>query len=81
MLENIGQAPPDKGAQDAATQISLHLGHGSLIDSTGRVEDDARRCGFGAGLIFALHHLKHPVNYADVTTKLQCRLTCTQVTS
>ena len=46
-IDALDQPTPDKGAQDAATQIGLHLGHGSLIDSTGRVEDDAQRAPAG----------------------------------
>jgi hypothetical protein len=41
------QAPADEGAQDTAAQICLYLGHSglidsSLIDSTGRLKNDAR---------------------------------------
>ncbi len=70
-IDALDQATPDKGAQDAATQISLHLGHGSLIDSTGRVEDDARRCGLGIGISFARHNLKHLVNHANMEVHMR----------
>jgi hypothetical protein len=43
-----------KGAQDATAQICLYLGHSGLVDSTGRVKDDAR------------HLLKHPIDCAYV---------------
>jgi hypothetical protein len=36
------QDPAHVGAQDASAQLGLYLGHSGLIDSTGRVEDDAR---------------------------------------
>ena len=44
-VTTLQQAPADEGAQDATAQISLYLGHSGGIDSTGRVEGDARsRC-------------------------------------
>ena len=65
---NIWLARANEGAQDAATQISLYLCHSGLIDSTGRVEDDARPCGWRGGINVALarHLLKHPVDCAYV---------------
>ena len=38
-LKALQQAPAHEGAQDAAAQGGLHLGHGGLIDCTGRVEN------------------------------------------
>ncbi len=48
------RGPSDEGAQDAFTQIGLHLCHGSRIDCTGRVKDETRRCGFDIGISLAL---------------------------
>ena len=66
-ITTLDQARPDKGAQNAAAQISLRFSRGNLIDSTGLVEDDARRCGLGIGISisFARHNLKHPIDHAD----------------
>ena len=41
-LETLQQAPPDKGAQDAAVQAGLHLAHGMRIHGGGWVEFDTR---------------------------------------
>ena len=41
-VTTLQQAQTHEGAQDAAAQICLYLRHGGLIDSTCRVEDDAR---------------------------------------
>ena len=38
-LKALQQAPAREGAQDAAAQGGLHLGHGGLIDAAGRVEN------------------------------------------
>jgi hypothetical protein len=38
----LDQAPADEGPQDASAQIGLYLGHSGLVDSTGRVKNDAR---------------------------------------
>ena len=69
-ITTLDQAPPDKGAQDTSTQVSLRLGHDSLVDSTGRVKNDARRGGFGIGIGIGIgvarHHLKHPIDHADM---------------
>ena len=67
-ITTLDQAPPDKGAQDASTQVSLRLGHDSLVDSTARVKNDARRGGFGIGIGIGVtrHHLKHPIDHADM---------------
>ena len=42
-IDTLDQTPAHEGAQDASTQICLHLGQSDGIDSTGRVKDDARR--------------------------------------
>ena len=42
------------------------MGHSGLIDSTGRVKDDARRRGLGIGLTLHRHFLKHAIDSADV---------------
>jgi hypothetical protein len=49
-VTTLQQSPADEGAQDVTAQIRLYLRHGGLIDSTGRVKDDARRRGLGIGL-------------------------------
>ena len=41
-VTTLQQTPAAEGAQDTSAQIGLHLGYSGLIDSTGRVEDDAR---------------------------------------
>ncbi len=68
------QTTPDKGAQNAAAQISLRFSHGNLIDSTDLVEDDARRCGLGIGISFARHNLKHPVNHANMEVHMRVQV-------
>ena len=60
------QAPAHEGARDASTQIGLHLGHSGLVDSTRRVEGDARWCGWRGGIGIARHFLKHPFDHTDV---------------
>ena len=72
-VTTLDQAAAHEGAQDAWAQIGLHLGHGSLVDSTGRVKTKVRRgkkhtrrCGLGIRINFTRHHLKHPVNYANM---------------
>ena len=67
-LKTLQQTPANEGAQDAAAQIDLYLGHSGLIDSTGRVKDDARPCGWRGGINVALarYFLKHPVDHTDV---------------
>ena len=40
------------------------MDHDSLVDSTGWVKNDVRRGGFGIGI--ARHHLKHPIDHADM---------------
>ena len=92
-LKALQQATTDKGAQDASAQGGLRLGRGSFVDCTGRLEDHVRRCRLGISIIISIsrHCLKHAVDHADMevhmlvqaraTTKLQCRLTCTQVMS
>jgi NH3-dependent NAD+ synthetase len=50
----LDKAPAHEGAQDAAAQNGLYLGHSGGIDSTGRVKDDAR------------HFLKHPIDRAHM---------------
>ena len=44
------------------------MGHSGLIDSTGRVKDDARRRGLGIGLTLHRHRhfLKHAIDQTDV---------------
>jgi hypothetical protein len=45
-VTTLQQAPAHEaieGTQDAAAQICMHLVHSDLVDSTGRVKDDARR--------------------------------------
>jgi hypothetical protein len=54
------QTPADESAQDAPSQVSLRLSHSGGIDSTGQVEDHARRRRWDIGV--ARHRLKHPVN-------------------
>jgi len=65
-LRTLQQTPANEGAQDAATQISLYLCHSGLIDSTGRVKDDAWRRGLGIGVALARHFLKHAIDHTDV---------------
>jgi hypothetical protein len=51
----LQQTTADKGAQNAAAQGGLCLGDGIRVDTTCRVEDDAR-----------LGSLKHPIDHADM---------------
>ena len=66
VVTTLQQVPAHEGAQDATTQIGLYLGHSCLVDSTGRVEDDARWCGLGIGVAHAWHFLKHAIDHTDV---------------
>ena len=43
-ITTLDQALPDKGAQDASTQVSLRMGHDGLVDSTGRVNPQGLPC-------------------------------------
>ena len=58
----------DKGAQDASARSGLHLGCGSFVDGTGRLEDHIRRCRLGISVIISVarHGLKHAVDHADM---------------
>ena len=68
LITTLKQTAPYEGAQDASAQIGLRLGPGSLVDSIGWVEDDARRCGLGIGIgiNFTCCHLKHAINHANM---------------
>ena len=71
-LKALQQATTDKGAQDASAQGGLHLGCGSFVDGTGRLEDHVRRCRLGISVIISViisvarHGLKHAVDHADM---------------
>ena len=80
-VSSLMHAPPDNGAQNASAQGGLCLSHQNLVDSIGRMEDYPWRRGFSIGVSVARHFLNHAIDHTDVTTKLQCRLTCTQVMS
>ncbi|OIQ77190.1 hypothetical protein GALL_411220 [mine drainage metagenome] len=69
-VTTLQQAPPDEGAQDAPTQGGLHLGHDSLIDFAGRVEDDARRGGLHIGNNVVCHLLKHAIDHAHMEVRM-----------
>jgi hypothetical protein len=64
----LDQAAPDKGAQNTPSQISLHLGHDSLVDTTARVKNHPRRCGLLTCIsaYIASRRLKHPIHYAHM---------------
>ena len=66
----LDQAPPDKGPQDAPVQIGLHLCYDCLVDSTGRVKNDARRCGCGISINFTWRHLENAVNHANMEVRM-----------
>ena len=53
-LTTLQKAPADEGMQDATAQIGLHLRYSGLNNSTGRVQDDARRCDWRGGINVAL---------------------------
>ena len=65
-IDLLYQGAPDEGAHDAAAQIGLRLSHCGLINPAGWVKDDSWRCGCGISINFTWHHLKHPINHANM---------------
>ena len=71
-LKALQQAPAHEGAQDAAAQGGLHLGHSGLIDCMGGMKNHLARFGLiiginlGVAVRRACQLLKHPVDDAHM---------------
>jgi hypothetical protein len=71
-VKTLEQTAPNKGAQDAAAQGGLHLGHGFRIHPAGGVEDHTRPAGLSVSISSALAHRvrKHAIDCADVEVNM-----------